>query len=214
LLAEVPEAEPRGQVVLDELSGRVREQDLAAVAGGRDPRRAMECQPAVALGVDRRLARVDPHPDPDLGARGPRMSGERPLRGGGGCDDVARRPEGDEERVPLGAHLPPSGLLERRAEETVMIREDVAVAPAQLLEQAGGALDVGEEKADGAARQPGRSGISSACADHRAYCDSRAAPRRGASVGYRVGRRTTPFQRCWSQRRRAIRPESAAWSCS
>ena len=63
VLAEVAQRDPVGQLVLDELARRLRDQHLPAVASRADPRRARHVEPDVPRRPDRRLAGVDPDPD-------------------------------------------------------------------------------------------------------------------------------------------------------
>ena len=65
-------------------------------------------------------------------------------------DRRARAAEDDEERVALGVDLDPAGLREGRAQKPVVRGEHVAVAvAAEVLEQAGRALDVREQEGHG-----------------------------------------------------------------
>ena len=73
-----------------------RHKDLSAVAD-------------VAASRSGRLARVEAHADPDLGAAGPVVRGERALRRRGRRDRVPRLAKDAEERVALGvASIPPA----------------------------------------------------------------------------------------------------------
>ena len=48
-------------MLVDELTGRLREQHLAAVGGGGDSSRAMDVEPDVVVFGDEGLAGVEPH---------------------------------------------------------------------------------------------------------------------------------------------------------
>ena len=65
-LAEVVDADAFGQLVAEQRARRLRDEDLAAVAGRADPRRAHDVEPDVALVADRRLAGVQAHPHADV----------------------------------------------------------------------------------------------------------------------------------------------------
>ena len=65
--------------------------------------------------------------------------------------------EGDEKRVSLGVDLVAAVLGEGLAQDALVLREHLAVALAQLLEQPRRPLDVREEEGDGADRQLGHS---------------------------------------------------------
>jgi hypothetical protein len=77
------------------------------------------------------------------------VCGEAALGRHGGGDGL--RPGGKrcEERVTLGAHDRASVLGDRAAHDSVVVVEHRAGAVTQGLQQRGGALDVGEQVADG-----------------------------------------------------------------
>jgi hypothetical protein len=56
--------------------------------------------------------------------------------------------EGDEAGVSLGAHLMPAPTLKSTAEQPSLVCEDLRIALAEVLEEARGPLDVGEEEGD------------------------------------------------------------------
>ena len=128
-LAEIVDADALGQVVADERAGRLREEDLAAVASRADPRRADDVQPEVALVADRRLAGVQAHPHAHRGAvaatRGSRArAGRRPRR----ATASRARWEGEEERVALRVDLASAGRAETSRTIRRCSRDDLAVA--------------------------------------------------------------------------------------
>jgi hypothetical protein len=135
--------------VTGEVAGCLRDQDLTAVADCCDARRPMHIHPDVALVCQHRLARVNPDPDLD------RTGGEILLHLTRRCHRARRPRERDEERVTLRVHLDPVVARERLPQEPPMLREQLRVAVAMLLKQPRRALDVGEEKRDGPARQLG-----------------------------------------------------------
>jgi hypothetical protein len=80
LLAEVPQEDVEVfLLVLEERLGRLRDEDLPAVPGRSDPRRAMDGKSRVAAVVRDRLAGVQAHPDLDLDIVRPRVREERTL---------------------------------------------------------------------------------------------------------------------------------------
>ena len=125
-----------------ERGGRRREQDLPAVPGGADARRAVDVDPDVALLADDGLAGVDAHADAELGPVRPVMARERLLRRDGGRDRVLRAAEAVEERVALRVDLLAPARAERLADDAAVIRERVGVPVAEPLEQLGRAGDV------------------------------------------------------------------------
>ena len=86
-----------------------RHKDLSAVADVANSRRRVHRVADVAASRSGRLARVEAHADPDLGAAGPVVRGERALRRRGRRDRVPRLAKDAEERVALGvASIPPA----------------------------------------------------------------------------------------------------------
>ena len=64
--------------------------------------------------------------------------------------------EGDKEAVAGGIHLYPAVLCPDLAQETLVLNQDVSIGITQALEQAGTALDVGEEEGDCTGGEGGR----------------------------------------------------------
>ena len=151
LLAEVADADALRQVVADECPGRLGDEDLAAVAGRADPRGAHDVHPDIALVADVRLAGVQPHPHPYLGALRPRVGGKRALALDCPADGIPGARERVEERVALRVDLAPARGGEDVAQEPPVVGDNLAVLVAQLLEQARRAFDVREQERDGAA---------------------------------------------------------------
>ena len=150
VLAEVADR----RVALEEAAGRLGEDDLPAVGSGGDPRRAVDVDADVALVGHDRLAGVDAHADAD------RAVLERVPRFGGRRDGVGGARKRDEEGVALGVDLDARVPGERVPQGAPVLGEQIGVARPVLLEEPRRALDVREEKGDGAARelaQPARS---------------------------------------------------------
>ena len=116
MLAQVDEG-VAGDVVEQQVVGRLGDEDLAAVPGRADARRAVDADADIAVGaVVVASDGVDAHPDADLGAVWPAVVGQRMLGVGGCRDGVARPLEGHEEGVALrcprrgrGGRRSPSG---------------------------------------------------------------------------------------------------------
>ena len=150
MLAEVAQREPVGELLADEHRGRVRDEDLAAVARGRDPRRSMDVETDIVGARGRagrpRLAGMEAHPDPHRRAVRPGRAGEGALRRGGRRDGFERAREHREERVPLGAHLRPGVLRQRVAQDAAVHLEHrlPAVGP-EPADRARRSFDVGEQ---------------------------------------------------------------------
>ncbi len=144
---------------MEEAPRRLGDDDLAAVRGGCDPRRAVHVHADVAVRRHERLTGVDTHSDPD------RPTFELPLRiarGGGG---VGRSRKGDEEGITLGVDLDAVVSPEGLADRTPVLVQETRVGGAVLLKQARRPLDVGEEERD-------RAGWQWSCA-HRAIISHR-----------------------------------------
>ena len=137
------------------------------MSGRGDTRRPVNVEADVAFFREERRSRVERHAHAHRSRRESRLSvGRRPEGTGGGR-------ERDEEGVALRVHLDPATCDERFAQDAPMLREHVRVSLAQLVQQPGRALDVGEQKRDGAGRKLGHR-IESGCG------------RSGRPVGLRV----------------------------
>jgi hypothetical protein len=151
VLPEVAQARP----VVEEDPRRLGEQHLAAVPRGHHARGVVDVEPDVATVHEPRLAGVQAHADAQLLVARPRVLCERALgrlRPGGG---VARRGEGDEERVALAVDDHAVVPLEGARQQPPVLAEQIGVGVADAPEQARRALDVGEEQRDRAGRKLG-----------------------------------------------------------
>src|SRR5207244_9143533 len=83
----------------NEVSRRLRDHDLAAVRGGRDPSSPMNIDPDIPLRGSERLTCVDADPQPD------RSTFQPPNRLRGSTQRIPRTMERVEERVPLRIYL-------------------------------------------------------------------------------------------------------------
>ena len=103
-------------LVHQQVACRVRDEHLPAVRSRADPRCAVDGDADVAaLAGQRRLAGVDTHPHLRLLDVAPVVLRQGALTGRGAVDRRARAPEGDEERVALGAEDLAAGRRTRRA---------------------------------------------------------------------------------------------------
>jgi hypothetical protein len=127
VLAEVAQLE----LGAEERLRRIREDDLAAVAGRRDARRPVDVEADVVLVRDSRLPGVDPDPHP----YGPGCQCALCVRCGGDGAGGAR--EGGEHGVALGPELHPAVTRECSAERFSVLAEELGVPVADLLEQPG-----------------------------------------------------------------------------
>src|SRR5260370_7249970 len=121
--------------------------------GSHDARRVMNVQANIALSRTLWLARMQPHADMHCDTIGPGMGSKRKLqlhcrghRIGGAC-------KGHEEGIALGVHLVPAPAVKGCTQELAALGEDAIIALAYLLQEAGGAFDIGEEQGDRSRRQ-------------------------------------------------------------
>ena len=131
------------QPSVDERARRLRNKHLTAVAGGGYPRRKMHVLADIALPADVRPPRVQAHADAD------RTDGQRPLALAGGLDRLGPGRERVEERVPLRVDLHAAVARERLPQQPPVVGERLLIRlRAELVQQARGPLDVGEEQGD------------------------------------------------------------------
>jgi hypothetical protein len=144
VLTEIPERDVGRQLVGDQLVRGARNKHLAAMSGSADPCRAVHVQPDVIIQPDFGLAGVDPDAHTHFDALGPTVGRKRPLRAHRSRDRIARPHKGDEERVTLGVHLAAVVLVERRAQQPLMLGKHLGVAAAKPRQQPRRTLDVAE----------------------------------------------------------------------
>jgi hypothetical protein len=144
VLAEVAEAVR----AVKERGGRGRDEHLTAVAAGGDAGRAVNVSADVALLSEMRRTGVEAHAHPD---RAGREALERlPRRG----ERTRRGREGDEERVSLRVDLNPAVGAERAPHDPAVLGERLRVAlSAELVQELGRTLHVGEEERDCSGRK-------------------------------------------------------------
>jgi hypothetical protein len=106
----------------------------------------MDVQSDVAVADDRRLARMDAHPNTE------RQPLECALARRRGRDGVVRAAERVEERIALCVHLV-SGIECVAQPRAVLLEHPSVLVGADLRKQLRRALDVREEERDGAARE-------------------------------------------------------------
>jgi hypothetical protein len=123
------------------------------VAGGGDPGRPVHIQPHIVVPAQHPLPGVQAHPHPHRPPRRPVVGGQPPLGGHRRPDRPHRATEGHKERVALGTDLHPPAPRDRPAHDRRVLVPDPRVPVPQLLQQPGGALDVGEQEGDRPGRQ-------------------------------------------------------------
>ena len=126
---------------------RLREQDLAAVAGGGDARREVDVRAYVPFVVDIRRAGVQAHAHAHLTRR------ERPLALRGTSERTVCGGKREEERVPLRIDLDTAVAVESIPQHSAVLGQGCGVSGVpERVEQPGRAVDVGEEERDGSTR--------------------------------------------------------------
>ena len=122
---------------------------------GGNPRRAVHVEADVVVTAQVPFARVEAHPHPDRVALRPALPGQSALGSDGRFQRIRGRTEDREEGVTLGADLDPLVRGKRAAHDGRVALQHALVLRAKPLQQARRALDVSEEKRDGAGRQGG-----------------------------------------------------------
>src|SRR5262245_30297385 len=85
----------------------------------------------------------------DGGSLRPGMIGEGTLYGNGSRNSIGGTCEGYKESIPLHIYLRAVALLENRAQQLPEVGHHIGVVLAQLLQEARGSFDVGEEEGNG-----------------------------------------------------------------
>ena len=118
------------------------------MAAGRDAGRTVHVAADVALLGQERRTRVQANPHSD------RAQGEALGEGRSRCDRARSRREGEEKGVSLGVDLDPAFSSACRPDHAAALGEGLCVGlGAQLVQQPGRALHVGEEEGDRAGRE-------------------------------------------------------------
>ncbi len=153
MLPEIAEAHLVRYRRADQRVGRLREKDLAAVAGSADARGAVDVDPDVARDRVHRFARVQAHSDPHVGILWPLVVRDRSLRVDAGQQRRPRGREGDEQAVARGVDVAAAVRRDGFADEPMVVGQQGGVRVAELLEEARRPIDVREEQADRPGRQ-------------------------------------------------------------
>ena len=98
---------------------------------------------------------MQPHAKDGRPTLRPGLARHRTLRCGSRGDCVLNSGKGDKERVALGVDLDAVVSLPDVAEKPVVRREQLDVGVTKLVQQAGGALHVGEQESHQSHRQIG-----------------------------------------------------------
>ena len=112
------------------------------MAGGADPRGAMDVDADVALLPDDGLAGVDAHADAELRPVRPVVAASACWAATAAATASFARAEAVEERVALRVDLLAPARAERLADDAAVIGERIGIPVAEPLEQLGRAGDV------------------------------------------------------------------------
>jgi hypothetical protein len=151
--AQIEQAHAIGKIVLHQGGGRLGQQHLPAVTGVGDAGRPVHVHAHVAFLAAPGLAGMDAHAHPHVHALRPGMLGQRSLRLGRRAGRLGGAREGHEEGVALGVDLTALPGGKGFAQDAALVSQQGGIALAQLLQQAGGAFDIGEQEGDRAFRQ-------------------------------------------------------------
>ena len=140
-------------LVLDHALGRLRDEDLASVAGCADACGTVDRKARVTAVGRRRLTGVDADPHLQFALVRPGMARECQLGLDRSEHGLVCAFERVEERVALRVDLVPSVTGEGRAYQSLVVRQRLRVPVAQLPDEPCRALDVREHEGDRAARE-------------------------------------------------------------
>ena len=148
MLPEIPEGGSLGKGVLHQRPGGVGDDDLPAVGRVGDPSGPVHVDADVVVPSQDTLPGVHAHPHPQQRTGGPVVGGQAALS----CHRRPHRPHGaaehQEEGISVGADLHPAAVGDRPANDRGVFVADRRVPITELLQQPGGALDVGEQEGD------------------------------------------------------------------
>src|SRR5947209_16937460 len=117
MLPQVLQVGAGWKVLLDQLAGRRREQDLSSVSRAHDAGCVMHVDPNVAVCSQHRFARMQPNAHTHRGAVRPHMICEGSLYVYSCRDGIGGTGKGDKEGVSLGIDLVTMVLLEQAAQQ-------------------------------------------------------------------------------------------------
>ena len=137
----------------DERRRRRREQDLAAVARRRDPRRADHVEARVPLVTEMRDTRMEPHPHLHDDPVGPPMVADPRLPGERRAQSRLNLVEDGRDLVACCVDLGAAVRCDLLAQQAADVGDEARVAAPGAPDELGRALDVREEEGDGSGWQ-------------------------------------------------------------
>ena len=195
-------------------------EDLAAVGGGRDPRRPVDVE-ADDVAAGRPRPRRCGGPSGPGRRRRPATARRRGRAAPSTAAATARSADGedDEERVALGALLDAVVGREGGPQQRPVALPDVAVRPGPELDlEAGRALDVGEQEGDGARsvdlrqRSPRTSGDGSVVVGLGQVAQPPGQAAQDREGDRRAARRRPPRSPRWTRARQVVGSTATTWA--
>src|ERR671910_914368 len=149
-----------GVVAAEGVVDRRRADDLAAVGDGADPRNFVDGQAEVLAAGDRHRSAVDADPHPESNAFWPAVVLDSLLRRHRRRHRVPRGRKDVKQAVAFAAHRAAVMVVEGSLEHPLVHSQQQAVAPFELAQEHGRALDVGEQEREPALRISHREALS------------------------------------------------------
>ena len=147
-----------GQVRLDKMGGRLRQEDLSRVGRGRDPDDPFDVQAGVPVAVQLGRTRVHRHPHPDADAVWPLGLEDAALQGGCGTHRICGPCERDERRVVVSRQGLSVPGVPHRVTDDALPGDRGQPAVTEVVDELSGVRDVRAEQGHRSPRQ--RAGAS------------------------------------------------------
>ena len=105
------------------------------MSGRTDPRRTVDVDPEIGAAHDRRLARMQSDPNPDLSPLRPRLRPKQPLRRHRSRNPVPRPPKHGEQLIGPTVDLLAARLRHRPPKQPPQITQHPAITGPELLHE-------------------------------------------------------------------------------
>src|SRR5258708_21876940 len=152
MLPQVLQVGAGWQMLLDQLAGHRREQDLSSVSGTHDAGGMMYIHPDVAVCSQHRFARMQANAYPHRCVIRPHMICEGSLYLYSCRDGIGGTSKGNKEGISLGVNFVAVILCEYLSQQVPAVSQHPSLALTQRLQEARRAFDIGEEQRHGASR--------------------------------------------------------------
>ncbi len=141
----VQQAHSLWQIMLHQVPRCLGKQDLSAVSSSHNACSVMHIQTDIAIRRTLQLTSVQTHAHPHHHTFRPGMGSEGTLDSHSRRDGISGASKGHKEGIPLHIDLVAMELEECGAQEVPTLVQEAGVSLTQLLKQARGPLNVGEE---------------------------------------------------------------------